>query len=183
VAPIAIPVVGTPIKGRHLVRAPWAEPLSAFAGVIVETQLVPDEWFRPRAATARAMDPPIPATPISPRPAAAPRPLVAIPIVADRPATTTVPVRVVPVAVGATVASRPAPAPTARPVAVLTSLETQADSIPATSAAPVDPAVPSPVSVAPAPSRRGLLGRAMALTVGLVVSLVAYEAAARLGRR
>jgi hypothetical protein len=182
VAPIAIPVVGSPIKGRHLVRAPWAEPLSAFAGVIVETQLVPDDWFRPRAATARVMDPPIPATPARSAIAASPRPLVAIPIVADRPAPTTLPVRVVPVAVGAPPA-QPVAASAVRPVAVMTTLGMDARSIPATSAAPMEPVVPSPVPVAPAPSRRGLLGRAVALTVGLVVSLVAYEAAARLGRR
>lgn len=187
-APIAIPVVGAPIKGRHLVRAPWTEPLSAFAGVIVETQLVPDDWYKPRSAADRVMDAPIPAAP-----PLAPRPLVAIPIVPEhtaappvpaRAAATTVPVRVVPVMVGARdAAPRPTVAPTPRPVPVLTSLGTVSTAIARTSAAPVEPVVPSMTPVTPAPARRGMLGRAVALTVGLVVSLVAYEAAARMGRR
>ncbi len=195
VTPIAIPVVGAPIAGRHLVRAPWAEPLSAFAGVIVETKQVPDDWFRPRTAPERVMDAPVPVAPVAAAPAvAAPvaeRPLVAIPIVAavatpaptpvgEPPArTSTIPVRVVPVAIR----PDPAPAPVARPVPVLTALGTDASTVARTSAAPMEPVVPSAVISTPAPARRGFLGRAVALTVGLVVSLVAYEAANRMGRK
>jgi hypothetical protein len=186
VTPIVIPVVGSPIPGRHLVRAPWAEPLSAFAGVIVETQQVPDAWYRPRTAPERVMDPPVPAAPV----AAAPRPLVAIPVVAERPApekraitaparASTIPVRVVPVAI----TLDPAPPRAPRPAPVLTALGTDAATLARTSAAPIEPVVPSRVPSTPAPARRGFLGRAVALTVGLVVSLVAYEAANRMGRR
>lgn len=196
VTPIAIPVVGAPIAGRHLVRAPWAEPLSAFAGVIVETKQVPDDWFRPRTAPERVMDAPVPVTPVvaSPTiPAAVPeRPLVAIPIVAavatpaavapvTEPAArpSTIPVRVVPVAIR----PDPAPTPVARPVPVLSALGTDASTVARTSAAPIEPVIPSAVISTPAPARRGFLGRAVALTVGLVVSLVAYEAANRMGRK
>lgn len=208
VTPIAIPVVGAPIPGRHLVRAPWAEPLSAFAGVIVETRQVPDAWYRPRTAPERVMDPPVPAAlPVAAVPAA-PRPLVAIPIVVDRhtpalparpvaapvrsvaapalvavgaapAAPSTIPVRVVPVIV----APDPAPIRAPRPTPVLTALGTDATTVARTSAAPFDPVVPSRTPSMPAPARRGFLGRAVALTVGLVVSLVAYEAANRKGRR
>jgi hypothetical protein len=204
VTPIAIPVVGAPIPGRHLVRAPWAEPLSAFAGVIVETRQVPDAWYRPRTAPERVMDPPVPAPRLAAADPAAARPLVAIPIVVDRPtvavparpvavpglvavgaapaapvAASTIPVRVVPVAVN----PDPAPVRAPRPIPVLTALGTDPTSVARTSAAPIDPVVPSPTPSMPAPARRGFLGRAVALTVGLVVSLVAYEAANRKGRR
>lgn len=201
VTPIAIPVVGAPIPGRHLVRAPWAEPLSAFAGVIVETRQVPDAWYRPRTAPERVMDPPVPAPlPASALPAAT-RPLVAIPIVVDRPtvavparpvavpamvavgaapvAPNTIPVRVIPVAV----TPDPAPVRASRPAPVLTALGSDARTVARTSAAPIDPVVPSRMPSMPAPARRGFLGRAVALTVGLVVSLMAYEAANRKGRR
>lgn len=193
VTPIAIPVVGAPIAGRHLVRAPWAEPLSAFAGVIVETKQVPDDWFRPRTAPERVMDAPVPAAPVAAAPAdpapVAERPLVAIPIAAaaaapgatPEPAArpSTIPVRVVPVAIR----PDPAPEPVARPVPVLTALGTDASTVARTSAAPIEPVIPSAVISTPAPARRGFLGRAVALTVGLVVSLVAYEAANRMGRK
>jgi hypothetical protein len=191
VTPIAIPVVGSPIPGRHLVRAPWAEPLSAFAGVIVETRQVPDAWYRPRTAPERVMDRPVPApVPAMGSVAPAARPLVAIPIGAERPVATpapaipspvpnTIPVRVVPVAIIPDVAPVRAP----RPTPVLTALGLDAASVARTSAAPIEPVVPSATPSVPAPARRGFLGRAVALTVGLVVSLVAYEAANRKGRR
>lgn len=186
VTPVAIPVVGSPIPGRHLVRAPWAEPLSAFAGVIVETQEVPDAWYRPRTAPERVMDPPVPTATGT----AMPRPLVAIPVIAERPApgpraitaptrAGTIPLRVVPVAITPDAAQTRPP----RPAPVLTALGTDAATVARTSAAPIEPVAPSQVPTMPAPARRGFLGRAVALTVGLVVSLVAYEAANRMGRR
>ena len=188
ISPIAIPVIGgRPIGGRHLVRAPWAEPLAAFAGVIVETQLVPDAWITPRSAARRAVDPPaaLVGPPAVSLPAAAPRPYVVIPIVSDR---GRVPVRVTP---------RPAPAPVAParvdawpaapaavpPAIVMSALGRPRASVPATAAAPIEPLVPSAVTSPPPPPRRCLLGRAVLLAAGFVMSLVAVEAAARLGRR
>jgi hypothetical protein len=185
VTPIAIPVVGSPIPGRHLVRAPWAEPLSAFAGVVVETQQLPESWVRPRTAPERAMDRPIPVA--APTVTAPPeRPLVAIPVAAASPipaaatvAARTVPVRVVPVPI----TPDPAPARAPRPVPVLTALGTDPAAVARTSAAPIEPVTPSATPSTPAPARRGFVGRAIALTVGLVVTIVAHEAANRLGRR
>lgn len=185
VTPIAIPVVGSPIPGRHLVRAPWAEPLSAFAGVVVETQQLPVSWYRPRTATERVLDQPVPAAaPALP----AERPLIAIPVIAERsipaPAAAVTPARTVPVrVVPAPIAPDPAPLRTARPAPVLTALGTDPVAVARTSAAPTEPVAPSAAPSAPAPARRGFVGRAVALTVGLVVSIVAYETANRLGRR
>lgn len=182
VAPIAVPVGGAPINGRHLVRAPWAEPLSAFAGVIVETQLVPDAWVTPRSAAHRAPErPTIPvAVPVAPLP----RPYVAIPIRPDPVAAlprslplaapvTTIPVRVVPVA---------APRRIAGP-ASMTALGRVHAGVSATSAAPIEPVMPSPVPTTPPSARRGRLGRAVVFAASVVVSIVAAEAAARIGRR
>ena len=187
VTPIAIPVIGgRPINGRHLVRAPWTEPLSAFAGVIVGTQLVPDAWISPRSAARRAIDPLLTAaTTASPVPVGAPRRLVAIPIVPDRVA---VPIRVTPMPVAprrtvvVPVVTSGAASPTAMPASV-TALGRAHPTVPATSAAPIEPVVPSPVPTTPAPARRGRLGRAVGFAAGLVVTFVAAEAAVRLGRR
>lgn len=185
--PVAIPVVGAPIRGRHLVRAPWTEPLSAFAGVIVGTQQVPDEWFRPRSASRRVMDPPA----IAIRETAGRRPLVAIPIVTEAavartpaaasvPTGTTIPVRVVPAIVP------PAAEPADPTTPILSARSAQAKPEPVAPGAPSAPptlAGPARIAVVPPAGRRGMLGRAVTLTVGLVISLVAFEAASRLGRR
>jgi hypothetical protein len=113
---------------------------------------------------------------------------VAIPVVAARTTATpivdalparTVPVRVVPVPI----TPDPAPARAPRPVPVLTALGTDPAAVARTSAAPVEPVIPSATPSVPAPARRGFVGHAIALTVGLVVSIVAHEAANRLGRR
>jgi len=189
VSPIAIPVIGgRPIEGRHLLRAPWAEPLASFAGVIVETRLVPDAWIRPRGRAHRAVDPPGTSVraALAAQPPGAPRPYIAIPIVPDR---GPVPVRVTPRPAPLAVApvrhgAPPAPvAPLAAPPVLLSALGRPHASVPATAAAPIEPMVPSPAPSVPAPARRGLLGRAVVLAAGLVMSLVAVEAAARLGRR
>lgn len=184
VAPIAIPVAGAAINGRHLVRAPWAEPLSAFAGVIVETQLVPDAWVTPRSSAHPAMEPVAATSPVPVAPQPQPRPYVAIAIRPDPAASaphflpaaaplTTIPVRVVPV---------PAPARIAL-AASMTALGRAHTSVSSTSAAPIDPVVPSPVPTTLQAARRGLLGRAVVFAASLVVSIVAVEAAARIGRR
>lgn len=165
IVPHAIPVVGGRlIEGRHLVRAPWAEPLAAFAGVVVETQLVPDAWLRPRSAARRAVETPAPGTvPLRALVAVpvGPGPMAALPTAATTPRTETAPVRSHRQVDGLIAI------PVVAPIAVT----------------PLEPApVPAPTPVARA-GRRGFLGRAVMLTLSLVVSLLAFETASRVGRR
>jgi hypothetical protein len=207
VVPTAIPVIGgLPIGGRRLVRAPWAEPLAAFAGVIVETRLVPDEWLRPRTAAQRATDPPLSAAPavsrprpiaarpagpaqrLAPPPAVVAVPLIAVPLSAARPGPVTPAVPIGPAVPARPFALAPAtPATTAtgrRTIDGLVAIPVTATRTQAISAVAPVRAVPKPDTAPVRPAgRRGFLGRAVMFTVGLVVSLVAFEAAARVGRR
>jgi hypothetical protein len=216
VVPVVIPVIGgRPIRGRHLVRAPWAEPLAAFAGVVVETQLVPDEWLRPRSAARRAVDLPSMLAE-GPRlaPATAPLAVARVASAGSSPAANVAtampsapyrPVRrVVPVSVGPMAA---APADivdraTRREIDGLVAIPVvggaagssgavlRTTAIPSTFDPLVSPpattrtAAVDPVRIAtPSPARRGFLARAMVFTIGLVVSMVAFEAVNRLGHR
>ncbi|MFN8619540.1 MAG: hypothetical protein U0869_02180 [Chloroflexota bacterium] len=197
VQPIAIPVIGgRAIAGERLIRAPWAEPLAAFAGVVVETQRVPQGWLA---------GPPRPSAPRDGAPARSAR-AVAIPVMAagptaDRPIPFVPPTRrsvdglvAIPVAPrgapGIAVAdARPlpgriipfpiAPAPEPAAAAVLA---------PAAVAVAVleapEPAAPASPAPAPGPAgRRGFLARTLTLSLTMLASFAALESLTRIGRR
>ena len=216
VVPVAIPVIGgRPIRGRHLVRAPWAEPLAAFAGVMVETQLVPEEWLRPRSAARRAIDPPSALTEapgrspaIAPGTAATAAQAVSYPAIIAATVMTGAPYRpvrrVIPVSMGPMTAAPAtvADAGSRREIAGLIAIPvvraadgTTGAVVPSTAAAfTADPLAAPPVAAitpaahpvrtaTPAPARRGFVARVMVFAIGLVVSMVAFEAANRVGHR
>jgi hypothetical protein len=203
------PAAARPIDGRRLVRAPWAEPLSAFAGVVVETQRVPDVWLsRGAPASPAGIARPAVAVPIRPDRAIVPvgpgsdavapvRRLVPVTVPARREVDGLIAIPVVagvPVGMGAgdaraaaaPVPGRIIPFPIVRGSAASPAAVAIAPAPPATSAtAPAWPtSTPEPRAEAlAAPSRRGFLARTMALGLGLLASLAVLDDLLRIIRR
>lgn len=161
--------------------APWGEPTEALPLVVITTQPWPEEWWRPaaRSAAQRATERPITVVParVAPSP---PPPMAAA---ASAPAAPAPAARAT--AAGATAPAAPAPAAPATAAGAAAPSAVDYDRWPAMASGRPTGWVARPSRHRPRPARvrRGLVARLAIVGLGLLVSLVAAEAAARVGRR
>jgi hypothetical protein len=157
-SPATIPIEGTQAPGRVLFREilapPWQEATGTPPSVVVTTHAWPSGWPMPRSATERAMARPIPIVPARPDGGDDPG-LLRTPAPAGLHERD-----------GRTQAERAAGAPAGRPATPASHRRALGD-----------PAARGRTG------RRGLLARAVMIAAGLIVSLIAVEAASRVARR